>query len=116
MNGFARILKGGSTLRMPEIAEFNEKFLTRKHDFSSLQRSPCWIDPSQVDNRKCKKKFFIFFFHVSYIYAVFLLVYIFAKCVRNSELLLECNQMTRGSVYEPLTVKRHVFIDIQTLF
>ncbi|XP_032902259.1 uncharacterized protein LOC116989141 [Amblyraja radiata] len=48
VNGFARILKGGSTLRMPEIAEFNEKFLTRKHDFSSLQRSPCWIDPSQV--------------------------------------------------------------------
>ncbi|XP_059829625.1 uncharacterized protein LOC132396137 isoform X4 [Hypanus sabinus] len=51
VNAFARILKGDGALHLPKVAEFSdkdEKFLTRKHDFSSLQRSPRWIDTSQV--------------------------------------------------------------------
>ncbi|XP_067866099.1 uncharacterized protein [Heterodontus francisci] len=51
VNAFARILKGGNALRLPETAESvggDEKFLTRLHDFASLQRSPRWIDPTWV--------------------------------------------------------------------
>ncbi|XP_067823996.1 uncharacterized protein [Heptranchias perlo] len=51
VSAFARILKGGDALRLPETAESggrDEKFLTRQHDFTSLQRSPRWIDPSWV--------------------------------------------------------------------
>ncbi|XP_078404048.1 uncharacterized protein LOC144684295 [Cetorhinus maximus] len=51
VNAFARILKGSNALRLPETAESrggDEKFLTRLHDFASLQRSPCWIDPTWV--------------------------------------------------------------------
>ncbi|XP_072099739.1 uncharacterized protein [Mobula birostris] len=56
VNAFARILKGGSALHLPEIAEFSgkdEKFLTRKHDFASFQRSPRWVDTSQVLHPNC---------------------------------------------------------------
>ncbi|XP_069767822.1 uncharacterized protein [Narcine bancroftii] len=51
VNVFARILKGGGSLPLIEMLELDdtdEKFLTHKHDFASLQRSPCWVDPPQV--------------------------------------------------------------------
>ncbi|XP_059511394.1 uncharacterized protein LOC125464605 isoform X3 [Stegostoma tigrinum] len=51
VNAFARILKGDNALRVPETAESGgseEKFLTRLHDFASLQRSPRWKDPTWV--------------------------------------------------------------------
>ncbi|XP_072326028.1 uncharacterized protein [Scyliorhinus torazame] len=48
VNAFARVLKGGSALRLSETRGREEKFLTRLHDFASLQRSPCWIDPTWV--------------------------------------------------------------------
>ncbi|XP_043574048.1 uncharacterized protein LOC122563897 isoform X1 [Chiloscyllium plagiosum] len=51
VNAFARILKGDNALRVPGTAESRdgeEKFLTRLHDFASLQRSPRWKDPTWV--------------------------------------------------------------------
>ncbi|KAM8977375.1 uncharacterized protein RCH25_043834 [Pelodytes ibericus] len=51
INAFARILKGSQSIQLPELPEHwggEEKFLTRKHDFTSLQSSPRWMDPSVV--------------------------------------------------------------------
>lgn len=51
MNAFARILKGAASLHLPELPERwggEEKFLTRQHDLTSLQKSPRWTDPSTV--------------------------------------------------------------------
>nr|XP_014342841.1 PREDICTED: uncharacterized protein LOC102353929 isoform X1 [Latimeria chalumnae] len=51
VNVFARILKGAQSLHLPELPERwggEEKLLTRRHDFTSLQKSPRWTDPSVV--------------------------------------------------------------------
>ncbi|XP_078080772.1 uncharacterized protein LOC144501205 [Mustelus asterias] len=48
VNAFARVLKGDNALRLPDTGDRDEKFLTRIHDFASLQRSPCWKDPTWV--------------------------------------------------------------------
>ncbi|XP_030077987.1 uncharacterized protein LOC115482380 [Microcaecilia unicolor] len=51
INAFARILKGTSSMHLPELPgrwRGDEKFLTRQHDFSSLLKSPRWTDPSVV--------------------------------------------------------------------
>ncbi|XP_075709141.1 uncharacterized protein LOC142742856 isoform X3 [Rhinoderma darwinii] len=51
VNVFARILKGTQSMQLPELPQRwggEEKLLTRQHDFTSLQRSPRWIDPSVV--------------------------------------------------------------------
>nr|XP_033778363.1 uncharacterized protein LOC117349254 [Geotrypetes seraphini] len=51
INAFARILKGTSSMHLPELPQRwggDEKFLTRRHDFSSLLKSPRWTDPSVV--------------------------------------------------------------------
>ncbi|XP_053560815.1 uncharacterized protein LOC128651855 [Bombina bombina] len=51
INAFARILKGSQSKHLPELPQHwggEEKFLTRQHDFSSLQKSPRWTDPSVV--------------------------------------------------------------------
>ncbi|KAM4701987.1 uncharacterized protein O3C94_002907 [Discoglossus pictus] len=51
INAFARILKGAQSVHLPELQQHwggEEKFLTRQHDFTSLQRSPKWTDPSVV--------------------------------------------------------------------
>ncbi|XP_078535949.1 uncharacterized protein LOC144822378 isoform X2 [Lissotriton helveticus] len=51
INAFARILKGHQSMDLPELPQRwggEEKFLTRHHDFASLQRCPRWTDPSVV--------------------------------------------------------------------
>ncbi|KAM3934150.1 uncharacterized protein RB166_001744 [Leptodactylus fuscus] len=51
INAFARILKGSQSMHLPELPQRwggEEKLLTQQHDFTSLQRSPRWIDPSVV--------------------------------------------------------------------
>ncbi|KAJ8403826.1 hypothetical protein AAFF_G00346940 [Aldrovandia affinis] len=51
VNAFSRVLKGSDTFRAPELTRGwggDEKFLTRHHDYSSLQRAPRWTDPSSV--------------------------------------------------------------------
>ncbi|XP_041096804.1 uncharacterized protein LOC121308457 [Polyodon spathula] len=51
VNAFARVLKGAASLHLPELPERwggEEKFLTRQRDLTSLQKSPCWTDPSTV--------------------------------------------------------------------
>ncbi|XP_075053847.1 uncharacterized protein LOC142139886 [Mixophyes fleayi] len=51
VNAFARILKGAESSQRSELPQHwgrEEKLLTRQHDFTSLQRSPRWIDPSVV--------------------------------------------------------------------
>ncbi|XP_072263452.1 uncharacterized protein [Pyxicephalus adspersus] len=51
INAFARILKGAQSIQLPELPQNwggDEKFLTRQHDFTSLQTSPKWTDPSVV--------------------------------------------------------------------
>ncbi|XP_069077692.1 uncharacterized protein [Pleurodeles waltl] len=51
INAFARILKGHESMDLPELPQRwggEEKFLTRRHDFGSLQRCPRWTDPSVV--------------------------------------------------------------------
>ncbi|XP_044141558.1 uncharacterized protein LOC122931550 [Bufo gargarizans] len=51
VNAFARILKGPQSMPLPELPQGwggEEKLLTHQHDFTSLQRSPQWIDPSVV--------------------------------------------------------------------
>ncbi|XP_064159866.1 uncharacterized protein LOC135237057 isoform X2 [Anguilla rostrata] len=49
VNAFSKVLKG--TLQVPECPQGwggEESFLTRRHDFSSLQRAPRWTDQSSV--------------------------------------------------------------------
>ncbi|KAJ8257039.1 hypothetical protein COCON_G00191910 [Conger conger] len=51
VNAFTRVLKGSDTLRVPELPQGwggDEKFLTCRHDYSSLQRAPRWTDQSSV--------------------------------------------------------------------
>ncbi|KAG8587863.1 hypothetical protein GDO81_005802 [Engystomops pustulosus] len=51
VNAFARILKGTQSKELPELPQHwggEEKLLTQQHDFTSLQRSPRWIDSSVV--------------------------------------------------------------------
>ncbi|KAM5180677.1 uncharacterized protein ACMZJ9_001197 [Mantella aurantiaca] len=51
INAFARILKGDKSTQLPELPQNwggDEKLLTRQHDFTSLQTSPRWNDPSVV--------------------------------------------------------------------
>ncbi|XP_068124854.1 uncharacterized protein [Hyperolius riggenbachi] len=50
-NAFARILKGAQTFQLDALPQNwggDEKLLTQNHDFTSLQRSPRWTDPSVV--------------------------------------------------------------------
>ncbi|XP_033028471.1 uncharacterized protein LOC117060364 [Lacerta agilis] len=51
VNALARILKGAASMQLPELPQRwggEETFLVQQLDFSSLQRSPKWIDPSVV--------------------------------------------------------------------
>ncbi|XP_063312332.1 uncharacterized protein LOC134611909 [Pelobates fuscus] len=51
INAFARVLKGPLSIHLPELPDHSggdEKFITQKHDFTSLQTSPKWMDPSVV--------------------------------------------------------------------
>ncbi|XP_075189860.1 uncharacterized protein LOC142289817 [Anomaloglossus baeobatrachus] len=51
VNVFSRVLKGVQSMQLLETPERwggDEKLLTRQHDFTSLQRSPRWLDPSVV--------------------------------------------------------------------
>ncbi|KAI1893536.1 hypothetical protein AGOR_G00124740 [Albula goreensis] len=51
VNTLTRVLKGSHTFPTPELPQgwgADEKFLTRSHDYSSLQRAPRWTDPSSV--------------------------------------------------------------------
>ncbi|KAE8624768.1 hypothetical protein XENTR_v10006040 [Xenopus tropicalis] len=51
INAFARVLKGAQSLHLPQLPQNwggEEKFLTRLHDFTSLQGSPRWKDPAVV--------------------------------------------------------------------
>nr|XP_028563491.1 uncharacterized protein LOC114585224 isoform X1 [Podarcis muralis]XP_028563493.1 uncharacterized protein LOC114585224 isoform X1 [Podarcis muralis] len=51
VNALARILKGAASTQLPELPQRwggEETFLVQQLDFSSLQRSPKWIDPSVV--------------------------------------------------------------------
>ncbi|XP_053311919.1 uncharacterized protein LOC128473690 [Spea bombifrons] len=48
-NAFARIMKGAQSIHLPELPQRwggEEKVLTQKHDFASLQKSPRWTDNS----------------------------------------------------------------------
>ncbi|XP_039612963.1 uncharacterized protein LOC120531533 isoform X2 [Polypterus senegalus] len=51
VNALARILKGDASQHLPELPGHwggEEKFLSHRHDFASLLRSPRWTDPSVV--------------------------------------------------------------------
>ncbi|XP_032640817.2 uncharacterized protein LOC116827407 [Chelonoidis abingdonii] len=51
VNVLARVLKGAGSMHLPELPQQwagEEKFLTSQLDFTSLQRSPRWTDPSVV--------------------------------------------------------------------
>ncbi|CAM5104546.1 unnamed protein product, partial [Natator depressus] len=51
VNVFARVLRGAASMHFPELPQQwagEEKFLTSQLDFTSLQRSPQWTDPSVV--------------------------------------------------------------------
>ncbi|XP_039363697.1 uncharacterized protein LOC120387279 isoform X3 [Mauremys reevesii] len=51
VNVLARVLKGAASMHLPELPQQwagEEKFLTNQLDFTSLQRSPRWTDPSVV--------------------------------------------------------------------
>ncbi|XP_073521602.1 uncharacterized protein [Phyllobates terribilis] len=51
VNVFGRVLKGAQSIQLPELPQRwggEEKLLTQQHDFTSLQRSPRWLDPSVV--------------------------------------------------------------------
>lgn len=51
VNVLARIWKGAASMQLPELPQSwggEEKFLVQHLDFSSLQRSPRWTDPSVV--------------------------------------------------------------------
>ncbi|XP_066492564.1 uncharacterized protein [Tiliqua scincoides] len=51
VNVLTRILKGAASTQLPELPQSwggEEKFLVQQLDFSSLQRSPRWTDPSVV--------------------------------------------------------------------
>ncbi|XP_018102319.1 uncharacterized protein LOC108708284 isoform X2 [Xenopus laevis] len=51
INAFARVLKGDQSLHLPQLTQNwggEEKFLTRLHDFTSLQASPRWKDSAVV--------------------------------------------------------------------
>ncbi|XP_066552368.1 uncharacterized protein LOC136718517 [Amia ocellicauda] len=51
VNAFARVLRGFESSHLPELPQGwggEEKFVTRRHDFRSLQMSPRWTDQSTV--------------------------------------------------------------------
>ncbi|XP_065429599.1 uncharacterized protein LOC135976648 [Chrysemys picta bellii] len=51
VNVLARVLKGATSMHLPELPQQwagEEKFLTSQLDFTSLQSSPRWTDPSVV--------------------------------------------------------------------